>query len=91
MAKRRRGIGDVEYHVFGKKRPVAGSSVATSDFLAVVHVCTPLLRLTSSGPSWPTKASGSLTWMSSPYWMPTLRLATVATFHIGGKCCEIYV
>lgn len=37
MAKRRRGIGDVEYHVFGKKRPVAGSSVATSDFLAAVQ------------------------------------------------------
>ena len=37
MAKRRRGIGDIEYHVFGKKRPVAGSSVTTSDFLAAVH------------------------------------------------------
>ncbi len=37
MSKRRGGLGDVEYHVPGKKRPVAGSTVATSDFLAVVH------------------------------------------------------
>ncbi len=37
MAIRRSGLGDVEYHVPGKKRPVAGSTVATSDFLAVVH------------------------------------------------------
>ena len=38
MAKRRGGgIGDVRYHVPGKKRPVAGSSKATSDFLAIIH------------------------------------------------------
>lgn len=61
MAKRKRSIRDMEHRVPDKKRPVAGSSMATSDFLAVVHVCTPLLRLTSSGPSWPTKATGSLT------------------------------
>ena len=38
MAKRRGGgIGDVHYHVPGKKRPVSGSSKATSDFLAIIH------------------------------------------------------
>lgn len=37
MARRRGGIGDVHYLVPGKKRPVAGSSKATSDFLAIIH------------------------------------------------------
>jgi len=29
---------DVEYHVPGRKRRVAGSTKATSDFLAIVHL-----------------------------------------------------
>lgn len=37
MARRRSGLGDVEYHVSGKKRPVAGSSRATSYFLVIIH------------------------------------------------------
>jgi len=38
---RRRTTGDVEYHVPGRKRPVATSTKATSDFLAAVHEMNP--------------------------------------------------
>lgn len=37
MPKRRTLGKDVEYHVPGRKRPVAGSTTATSLFLAIVH------------------------------------------------------
>ena len=37
MAKHRRSIRDMEHRVADKKRPVAGSSMATSDFLAIIH------------------------------------------------------
>jgi hypothetical protein len=37
MPRYPKGYKDVEYHVPGRKRRVAGSTVATSDFLAMVH------------------------------------------------------
>lgn len=37
MRKYPKNHKDVEYYVPGRKRRVAGSTVATSDFLAIVH------------------------------------------------------
>ena len=37
MPKYPKNFHDVEYYVPKRKRPVAGSTKATSDFLAVVH------------------------------------------------------
>ena len=35
--RRTGGRNDVQYYVPGRKRPVAGSTVATSDFLGMLH------------------------------------------------------
>ena len=37
MTRYPKGYKDVEYHVAGRKRRVAGSNEAISDFLAMVH------------------------------------------------------
>lgn len=37
MPRYPKGYKDVEYYVSGRKRRVAGSTVATSDFLAMAH------------------------------------------------------
>ncbi len=41
MPKYPRTIKDVEYRVPGRGRPVAGSTKATSDFLALIHEANP--------------------------------------------------
>lgn len=38
---KRKAFSDVEYRVPGRKRPVAGSTRETSDFLALVHLGNP--------------------------------------------------
>lgn len=45
MPKYPKNLKDVEYYVPGRKRRVAGSTKATSDFLALVHEDNPTLTV----------------------------------------------
>ena len=45
MPKYPKNHKDVEYHVPGRKRRIAGSTRATSDFLALVHLDQPTFTI----------------------------------------------
>lgn len=45
MPKYPRNYADVEYYVPGRKRRVAGSTVATNDFLVMVHEANPVATI----------------------------------------------
>lgn len=45
MPKLPKNHADVEYHVPGRKKRIAGSTRATSDFLAIVHNSNPTFTI----------------------------------------------
>lgn len=75
MARRKAG-SDVEYFVPGRERPVAGSTVATSDFLAVVHDLNPDATV--------AELRAILTDRSK--WLPNPEAIAVLDAHIGAGC-----
>ena len=79
MPKYPKNHKDVEYRVPGRKSRVAGSTKATSDFLAAVHEEHPAATIAE------LRATTYLSRRPLPSWMLTSRLATAGKYQIGGN------